>query len=100
MLADALGRPLRFVVTGGQVTDCTQADRLLENVKTEYVIADKGYDSEGLLRKIEELGAVAVVPPRSNRKVQREYDRDLYKRRNLIERTFNKLKRFGRLGTR
>jgi transposase len=100
MLADALGRPLRFVVTGGQVTDCTQADRLLENVKTEYVIADKGYDSEGLLRKIEELGAVAVVPPRSNRKVQREYDRDLYKRRNLIERTFNKLKRFRRLATR
>jgi transposase len=100
MLADALGRPLRFVVTGGQVNDCTQADRLLENVETEHVIADKGYDSEGVLRKIEELGAVAVVPPRSNRKVQREYDRDLYKRRNLIERTFNKLKRFRRLATR
>jgi IS5 family transposase len=43
MLADALGRPLRFVVTGGQVNDCTQADRLLENVETEHVIADKGY---------------------------------------------------------
>jgi transposase len=100
MLADALGRPLHFVVTGGQVNGCTQADRLLENVKTEHVIADQGYDSAGVLRKIEELGAVAVVPPRSNRKVQREYDRDLYKRRNLIERTFNKLKRFRRLATR
>jgi transposase len=101
MLADALGRPLRFVVTGGQVNDCTQAaDRLLEDVETEHMIADKGYDSEGVLRKIEKLDAVAVVPPRSNRKVQREYDRDLYKRRNLIERTFNTLKRFRRLATR
>jgi transposase len=100
MLADALGRPLRFVVTGGQVNDCTQAaDRLLEDVETEHMIADKGYDSEGVLRKIEKLDAVAVVPPRSNRKVQREYDRDLYKRRNLIERTFNTLKRFRRLAT-
>lgn len=73
------------------VNDCTQADRLLEN---EHVIADKGYDREGVLRKIEKLDAVAAVPPRSSQKVQREYNRDLYKRHNLIERAFNKLKRF------
>jgi IS5 family transposase len=42
MLTDALGRPLRFVVTAGQVNDCTQADRLLEGVETAHVIADKG----------------------------------------------------------
>jgi transposase len=100
MLADALGRPLRFVVTAGQVNDCTQADRLLENVKTEYVIADKGYDTEKVLEKVEELGADAVIPPRSNRKAQRGYDRELYKERNLIERAFNKLKRFRRIATR
>jgi transposase len=64
------------------------------------VIAEKGYDSKGVLEKIKELGASAVVPPKSNRKVQREYDRELYKERNLIERTFNKLKRFRRLATR
>jgi len=100
MLTDALGRPLRFVVTAGQVNDCTQANRLLEDFNTGYVIADKGYDSKGVLEKIKELGASAVVPPKSNRKVQREYDRELYKERNLIERTFNKLKRFRRLATR
>lgn len=100
MLADAVGRPLRFVVTGGEVNDCTQAERLLENIETGYVIADKGYDTERVLEKIRNLGAVAVVPPRSNRKAQREYDRDLYKERNLIERTFNKLKRYRRLATR
>ncbi len=100
MLADAAGRPMRFVVTGGQVNDCTQADLLLENVQTEHVIADKGYDTEKVLGRVEELGALAVIPPRSNRKVRREYDRELYKERNLIERAFNKLKRFRRIATR
>lgn len=100
MLTDALGRPLRFVLTGGQLNDCTQANRLLENVKTEYVIADKGYDSERVLGKVAELGAIAVIPSKSNRKIQREYDRELYKERNQIERTFNKLKHCRRLATR
>ena len=100
MLTDALGRPLRFVVSAGQVHDCTQADRLLEDVETGHVIAEKGYDSDRVLEKIEELGASAVIPPKSNRKVQREYDKELYKERNLIERTFNKLKRFRRIATR
>lgn len=100
MLTDALGRPLRFVLTGGQINDCTQADRLLEGAETGHVIADKGYDTDGVLEKIRDLGAVAVIPPRSNRKAQREYDEELYKERNLIERTFNKLKRYRRLATR
>lgn len=52
MLIDSLGRPMRFVVTAGQVNDCTQADRLLENVETGHVIADKGYDSDRVLEKI------------------------------------------------
>jgi transposase len=86
MLADALGRPMRFVLTAGQVNDATQADRLLEgagSIHTTHVIADRGYDSERILEKVEELGANAVIPPRSNRKAQREYDRELYKERNL-----------------
>jgi transposase len=60
------------------------------------VIADKGYDIDGLLEKIEELGASAVIPPKFNRKEQREYDKE----RNLIEKAFNKLKRFRRMATR
>ena len=98
MTTDAFGRPVRFVITAGQVNDTKGANLLLEGVQTEcveHVIADKGYDSNGVLEKIAELEAVAVIPPKSNRKVQREYDRELYKKRNLIERAFNKLKRFG-----
>lgn len=102
MLTDAVGRPLRFVLTAGQVNDCTQANHLLEDIEieTKHIIAHRGYDSDRVLEKIDELGASAVVPPKSNRKVQREYDRELYKKRNLIERAFNKLKRFRRIATR
>ncbi len=101
MLTDASGRPMRFLLTAGQANDAKGADLLLEGVQTEHVIADKGYDTEKVLGKVKELGALAVIPPRSNRKVQREYyDRELYKERNLIERAFNKLKRFRRIATR
>ncbi len=73
---------------------------MLDDLRTAHVIADKGYDSNSVLEKIDELGAVAVIPPRSNRKVQRAYDRELYKERNLIERAVGKLKRFRRIATR
>ena len=43
---------------------------------------------------------VAVIPPRSNRKTPIEYDREAYKRRNLIERCVNRLKQFRRIATR
>ena len=45
------------------------------------------------------MGAKAVIPPKRNRKVQREYDKDLYKQRNRIERCFSKLKCFRRFAT-
>ena len=73
---------------------------MLDEVETAHVIADRGYDSDGVLEKIEGLGAGAVVPPKSNRREQREYDKELYKERNLIERIFNKLKSFKRIATR
>ena len=99
-LCDALGNPLKFVVTAGQVSDFTQAEALLENVDGQYVLADKGYDSNTIVEAIESIGAEAVIPPRASRKVQREYDAELYKERNLVERLFNKMKHFRRLATR
>jgi transposase len=47
-----------------------------------------------------EHGIVSVIPPRSNRRVSIEYDREAYKRRNLIERCVNRLKQFRRIATR
>jgi len=63
-------------------------------------IADKGYDADHLADRIAEAGAQLVIPPKRNRRVQRQYDADLYKERNRIERFFSKLKQFRRVATR
>ena len=69
--------------------------------KAEAVIADKGYDSDQIVTHVEKtMQAKAVIPPRSNRKQQREYDKTLYNLRNRIERCFSKLKCFRRFATR
>ena len=100
MAVDAGGQPIRFILTGGQASDAPQAVPLLSGIKSTHVIADKGYDSNGILSYIDSQGAIAVIPPRSNRRVLRTYDRGLYKERNLIERSFNRLKCWRRIATR
>jgi len=97
---DALGNPLRFLLTAGQRHDITQAEGLIANLEFERVIADRSYDAEDFLNQIAEKQAVAVIPPRKNRKEPREYDRHLYKERHLIECFFNKIKHFRRLFSR
>lgn len=63
-------------------------------------MADKGYDADYIVKAVEDMGAIAVIPPKSNRKLPRAYDRELYKERNLVERMFGKLKQFRRVATR
>jgi len=100
LLANELGLPIDFIVTGGQVNDCTQAIELLGERKAEWVLADKGYDSQAILDHIQTMGAVAVLPSKSNRRQQRTHDKELYRKRNRIERCFSKLKHFRRFATR
>ena len=100
MAVDALGNPVRLIATAGQVADVTQGAALVSGLKVEHVIADKGYDSSELIGEIEAGGAKAVIPPRSNRKVARDYDKHLYKDRNLAERFLNKVKNCRRVATR
>ncbi len=69
MLADALGRPLRLIVTAGQVGDITQAPALLEGQAEEAVLAEKAYDSNALRAVIAEMQAEAVIPLNRSRKV-------------------------------
>ena len=97
---DALGNPLRWILTGGEVADITQARPLIEGLSPEAVIGDKGYDADALVAYIHALGAEAVIPPRSNRTEHRAYDRHAYKDRNLVERFLNRLKQFRRMATR
>jgi len=100
MSVDGLGNPLRFELSGGQRHDITEAQKLIAGFHAEYVIGDRGYDSAGLIEDIADMGAVAVIPPRSNRKTPREYDRHLYKERHLVECFINKIKHFRHIFSR
>jgi transposase len=97
---DGLGNPVDFILTGGEVHDSVHANDLLEDKHADFVIADKAFDSDNILEKIEQIGATAVIPPKSNRKEQRTYDKHHYKKRNLVERFFCRLKQFRGIATR
>ncbi len=97
---DALGNPVRFILTAGQYSEIRQADALIEGFSADYVIADKGYDSDLFIVAIESGEAIAVIPPRRNRTTVRAYDEYLYRERNLVERVFQKLKHYRRIATR
>lgn len=99
-VVDALGNPLRWILTGGEVADITQAHTLIAGLRPQVVVGDRGYDADALVAQINAAGAAAVIPPRSNRREQRAYDRHVYKDRNLVERFFNRLKQFRRIATR
>lgn len=97
---DATGRPLRLIITEGQVADISCANELIEHLRAKAVIADKGYDADAFVQTIRATGAKLVIPPRSNRRTKRRYSRTLYRTRNLVERFFNRIKHFRRVSTR
>ena len=97
---DALGNPLRVILSAGQIADIDCASALIETLPGRTVVADKGYDADHFVASIQAAGAEAVIPPRSNRLAPREFDRHLYRARNLIERFFARLKHFRRIATR
>jgi transposase len=97
---DALGNPLRVILSAGQIADIACAAKTIEHLSAQAIIADKGYDADHFIAKIEAAGAQAVIPPRSNRLTQRSFDRHLYRDRNLIERFFARIKHFRRIATR
>ena len=73
----------------------------MPQLEAEILLADKGFDADvRVLIPWQEAGKTAVIPPKANRKVQREYDKDLYKARHLIENFFAKLKLFRAIATR
>jgi transposase len=100
LAADADGHPVRFLLTGGEAHDATQAIALLEGLRPSHVIADKAYDSRHIVDYVERRSAVAVIPSRSYYKTPRPYCKVTYQCRNSIERCFNRLKHFRRIATR
>ena len=96
-----MGNPLSFILTPGPAHDLQGADALLPEMAAEVLLADKAFDAaERVIEPLLARGKSFVIPPRSNRKVQRDFDQDAYKARHLIENFFCKLKQYRAIATR
>ena len=98
---DAKGRPLKFFMTAGQVSDYTRAAALLGSLPAAvWMIADRGYDADWFREALQDKGIRACIPGRKQRKTPVKYDKRRYKRRNRIEIMFGRLKDWRRVATR
>ena len=85
---------MRFFISSGTTADCTVAAQLIAGFRAEYLLADRGYDTDAIILKAVDEGMTPVIPPRKNRKHLREYGKYLYKLRHLVENAFLLLKRW------
>lgn len=100
-MTDALGNPVGFHLTGGEVHDLAGADKLIPVMKANMLIADKAFDAdERVIGPLAAAGKKAVIPSKANRKRPRKLDRNLYAERHLIENFFARLKQFRAIATR
>ena len=100
--ADGQGRPLGFILTGGEASDYKAVEGLIQlPIKNpRLMLADKGYDSDDVRAALLMKGIVPVIPPKSNRRDPIACDFRAYKDRNRVERMFNRIKQFRRIATR
>ena len=97
---DQDGRLRRLVVTPGQRGDAPQAPALMEGLRPGHVIADAAYDSDAIRSHVAASGGRACIKPNPTRKRKKRYDRQRYRRRNVIERFFRRIKQCRRVATR
>lgn len=105
MVAAGDNRAVAFSLSPGQAGDAPEGRKLLKALENggwegTQVIMDKAYEGDETRQLIFDLGMVPVVPPKSNRLSVWEYDRELYKKRNEVERLFRRLKGFRRIFSR
>jgi transposase len=99
-LVDALGNLARFVLLPGQRHDSVGVEPLLDGAAIGALIGDKGFDNDWLRRELDARGALAVIPPKADRKTALACDFAMYRWRHLVENFFCALKQFRRIATR
>jgi transposase len=99
ILVDALGNPVEFLLTAGQEADVTQGEPLIDGHQAGAFLLDKAYDSDAVVAAAKRQGAEAVIPPKKNRKVPRDYDNHLYKERKKVEWFIDLIKQYRRVAT-
>src|SRR5262249_61900673 len=96
-----IGIPLRSLLTRGRAPAWAGLDALLPNMTATWLTADRAFDADGRApAPLAAAGKSPVIPPRPNRLAPSEFDRELYKKRHLIENFFCKLKQFRAIATR
>ena len=86
--------PVRLELTEGTTADCTQAQSLTADLPAQYLLADRGYDTNAIVAEAIAQGMEPVIPPRSHRREPRYYDQDLYRLRHLVENAFLNFKQW------
>lgn len=100
-VTDANARPLSFFITAGQISDCTGAVALLDDLpKVQWMLADRGYDADWFRDALEQKAIKPCIPGRKSRSLPVKYDKRRHKRRNRIEIMFGRLKDWRRVATR
>lgn len=99
-LSDALGNPVKFILSPRNDHDITNMEGLVKDLKNTNVLADKGYDSENFVKFLEKNGCEVLIPSRSNSKKKRVFDKHIFIERHLIENLFSKIKHFRRISSR
>ncbi|WP_420708699.1 IS5 family transposase [Streptomyces sp. NRRL F-4474] len=123
LACDAAGRPLAFVLTGGNTNDCTQFTAVMDAIRVPrlgpgrprtrpgHVIGDKGYSSKAIRTWLRRRGIGHTIPERADQVRNRArkgslggrppaFDKEVYKHRNVVERCFNRLKQWRGIATR
>ena len=100
LAVDAHGMPVRAIITEGTAADCKQATALIDGFPVQYLLADRGYDTNKVVDYALKNDIISVIPPKKNRKNCREYDQHLYKARHLVENAFLLLKQWRGVATR
>ena len=100
-LVDALGLPIVLKLTEGQAHDGKSAADMLATVRRgDTLLADRAYDSNALREHLAQRGARGQIKPMAGRVIALSFNRRIYKKRNAVERFFNKLKHFRAVATR
>ena len=92
--------PVRLAVTAGTVADCTQATGLIDGIVAQFLLADRGYDTNEIIDIAIGPGCETVIPSKKKRKKPREYDKNIYHARHRVENAFLRLKRWRGIATR
>ena len=102
MVAAGPRQAVNFLLTPGNVHDAAPGRELLKaaDLQAEFVIMDRAYEGDETRQLVMDLHMIPVVPPKSNRISPWEYDRELYKKRNEVERLFRRLKGYRRIFSR